>query len=137
MTEDAPAVARLRQTGAVLLGKTTTPEFGWKGVTDPGEMDEVHHSVGRLVRATCHRDGYTSQPNAGAAHRRELAEAIKDHVVYRVAILVERLPNLVNRHALDQQFSVGVAELRSLAGVEAHTEPPAGWPREYRSIWQA
>ncbi len=32
--EDAPAVARLRETGAVLLGKTTTPEFGWKGVTD-------------------------------------------------------------------------------------------------------
>ena len=33
-TEDAPAVARLRESGAVLLGKTTTPEFGWKGVTD-------------------------------------------------------------------------------------------------------
>ncbi|WP_240135584.1 amidase [Streptomyces sp. MUM 178J] len=32
--EDAPSVARLREHGAVLLGKTTTPEFGWKGVTD-------------------------------------------------------------------------------------------------------
>ena len=32
--EDAPAVARLREHGAVLLGKTTTPEFGHKGVTD-------------------------------------------------------------------------------------------------------
>ncbi len=32
--EDAPAVARLREQGAVFLGKTTTPEFGWKGVTD-------------------------------------------------------------------------------------------------------
>jgi aspartyl-tRNA(Asn)/glutamyl-tRNA(Gln) amidotransferase subunit A len=32
--DDAPAVARLRESGAVLLGKTTTPEFGWKGVTD-------------------------------------------------------------------------------------------------------
>ncbi len=32
--EDAPVAARLRQHGAVLLGKTTTPEFGWKGVTD-------------------------------------------------------------------------------------------------------
>ncbi|HMR33149.1 MAG TPA: amidase [Geminicoccaceae bacterium] len=31
---DAPAVARLRAHGAVLLGKTTTPEFGWKAVTD-------------------------------------------------------------------------------------------------------
>ena len=32
--DDAPAVARLREAGAVLIGKTTTPEFGWKGVTD-------------------------------------------------------------------------------------------------------
>jgi aspartyl-tRNA(Asn)/glutamyl-tRNA(Gln) amidotransferase subunit A len=33
-TEDAPVVARLREGGAVLLGKTTTPEFAWKGVCD-------------------------------------------------------------------------------------------------------
>src|SRR5512135_1329277 len=32
--DDAPAVARLREAGAVLIGKTTTPEFGWKGSTD-------------------------------------------------------------------------------------------------------
>ena len=32
--EDAPAVARLREHGAVLLGKTTTPEVGWKGLTE-------------------------------------------------------------------------------------------------------
>ena len=32
--DDAPAVARVRESGAVLLGKNTTPEFGWKGVTD-------------------------------------------------------------------------------------------------------
>jgi aspartyl-tRNA(Asn)/glutamyl-tRNA(Gln) amidotransferase subunit A len=32
--EDAPATARLREQGAVLLGKTTTPELGFKGVTD-------------------------------------------------------------------------------------------------------
>ena len=31
---DAPSVARLRECGAVFLGSTTTPEFGWKGVTD-------------------------------------------------------------------------------------------------------
>ncbi|HTO44941.1 MAG TPA: amidase [Burkholderiales bacterium] len=32
--EDSAAVARMREQGAVFLGKTTTPEFGWKGVTD-------------------------------------------------------------------------------------------------------
>lgn len=31
---DAPAVARLREAGAVLLGKTSTPEFGCKGETN-------------------------------------------------------------------------------------------------------
>jgi aspartyl-tRNA(Asn)/glutamyl-tRNA(Gln) amidotransferase subunit A len=31
---DAPSVARLREQGAVFLGKTTTPEHGWKAVTD-------------------------------------------------------------------------------------------------------
>ncbi|MDR1685795.1 MAG: amidase [Desulfovibrio sp.] len=31
---DAPFAQRMREAGAVLLGKTTTPEFGWKGVTD-------------------------------------------------------------------------------------------------------
>lgn len=32
--DDAPAVAALRDGGAVLLGKTTTPEIAWKAVTD-------------------------------------------------------------------------------------------------------
>lgn len=32
--EDGPATARLREAGAVLLGKTTTPEFAFKPVTD-------------------------------------------------------------------------------------------------------
>jgi aspartyl-tRNA(Asn)/glutamyl-tRNA(Gln) amidotransferase subunit A len=32
--EDAPVVARLRAAGLPILGKTTTPEFGWKALTD-------------------------------------------------------------------------------------------------------
>jgi len=34
VSEDGPAVARLREAGAVILGKTTTPEFGWKALGD-------------------------------------------------------------------------------------------------------
>ncbi len=34
LDEDSPAVARLREHGAIFIGRTTTPEFGWKGVTD-------------------------------------------------------------------------------------------------------
>jgi aspartyl-tRNA(Asn)/glutamyl-tRNA(Gln) amidotransferase subunit A len=32
--QDAPSVKRLRAAGAVLIGLTTTPEFGWKAITD-------------------------------------------------------------------------------------------------------
>jgi len=33
-TDDAPSVARCREAGLVIFGKTTTPEFGIKGTTD-------------------------------------------------------------------------------------------------------
>jgi len=33
-SEDAPATARSREAGAIILGKTTTPEFGWKALGD-------------------------------------------------------------------------------------------------------
>jgi aspartyl-tRNA(Asn)/glutamyl-tRNA(Gln) amidotransferase subunit A len=32
--EDAPVVGRFRAAGLAILGKTTTPEFGWKALTD-------------------------------------------------------------------------------------------------------
>jgi aspartyl-tRNA(Asn)/glutamyl-tRNA(Gln) amidotransferase subunit A len=32
--EEPPVVERLRAAGAVILGKTNTPEFGWKGATE-------------------------------------------------------------------------------------------------------
>lgn len=32
--DDDPVVARMREAGAIVLGKTTTSEFGWKGITD-------------------------------------------------------------------------------------------------------
>lgn len=32
--EDSPIAARLREAGTVLLGKTTMPEYGWKGLSD-------------------------------------------------------------------------------------------------------
>ena len=33
-TEDSPVAQRLLEAGAVVVGRTTTPEFGWKGVGD-------------------------------------------------------------------------------------------------------
>ena len=56
--QDAPAVARLRQAGAVFLGKTTTPEFGWKGVTD---------SLRHGVTANPWSEGLTSGGSSGGS----------------------------------------------------------------------
>lgn len=33
-SEDAPVTAAVHEAGCVVIGKTTTPEFAWKGVTD-------------------------------------------------------------------------------------------------------
>ncbi len=33
-TEDAPCTERVRRAGAVIIGRTNSPELGWKGVTD-------------------------------------------------------------------------------------------------------
>lgn len=33
-SEDCPAVERLRKAGMIVIGRTNSPEYGWKGVTD-------------------------------------------------------------------------------------------------------
>lgn len=40
---DNAVVARLRDAGAVILGKTTTPEFGWKGVSQSPVTGITHN----------------------------------------------------------------------------------------------
>jgi aspartyl-tRNA(Asn)/glutamyl-tRNA(Gln) amidotransferase subunit A len=46
---DAPSAAHLRAAGTVLLGKTTSPEYGWKGVTDSALFGCTHNpwKIGR------------------------------------------------------------------------------------------
>ena len=48
--EDAPAAARLREHGAILLGKTTTPEFGFQIVT-VSPLTGVTHNPWNLARS--------------------------------------------------------------------------------------
>ncbi|MEV6394910.1 amidase [Streptomyces sp. NPDC051907] len=59
--EDAPSVARMRAHGAVFLGKTTTPEFGWKGVTD-----SPRHGVTRNPYDPARTSGGSSGGSAAA-----------------------------------------------------------------------
>ncbi len=42
-TEEAPLVERVYEAGAVLVGKTTTPEFGWKGETSSPLLGTTHN----------------------------------------------------------------------------------------------
>jgi aspartyl-tRNA(Asn)/glutamyl-tRNA(Gln) amidotransferase subunit A len=57
--EDGPAVARLREAGVVILGKTTTPEFGWKAIGDS--------PLTGVTRNPWNRERTTGGSSAGAA----------------------------------------------------------------------
>jgi aspartyl-tRNA(Asn)/glutamyl-tRNA(Gln) amidotransferase subunit A len=57
--EDGPAVARLREAGAVILGKTTSPEFGWKAIGDS--------PLTGITRNPWNRERTTGGSSAGAA----------------------------------------------------------------------
>ena len=56
---DAPAVARLREHGAVLIGKTTLPEFGWIGA--------CHSPLTGITRNPWKLDRTTGGSSGGAA----------------------------------------------------------------------
>jgi len=58
-SEDGPAVARLREAGVVILGKTTTPEFGWKAIGDS--------PLTGITRNPWDRERTTGGSSAGAA----------------------------------------------------------------------
>ena len=64
--EDAPAPARLREAGAVIIGKTTTPEFGWKGVCEFAAHRHHPQSVER--RRDLRRFEWWRRRGGGLAH---------------------------------------------------------------------
>jgi len=57
--EDAPAVARMREQGAVFLGKTTLPEYGWIGA--------CHSPLTGITRNPWKLDRTTGGSSGGAA----------------------------------------------------------------------
>jgi aspartyl-tRNA(Asn)/glutamyl-tRNA(Gln) amidotransferase subunit A len=59
VTHDAPAVARLKEAGAVILGKTTTPEYGWIGA--------CHSPLTGITRNPWNRERTTGGSSGGAA----------------------------------------------------------------------
>ena len=59
LAADAPSVARLREQGAIVLGKTTLPEYGWIGV--------CHSPLTGITRNPWHRERTTGGSSGGAA----------------------------------------------------------------------
>ncbi|MGY4567256.1 amidase family protein [Bradyrhizobium sp. USDA 3256] len=49
--DDAVSMARLRAAGAVFLGKTTTPEFAWKGLTESPPNGVTTNPLDRALHA--------------------------------------------------------------------------------------
>ncbi|HKU96632.1 MAG TPA: amidase family protein, partial [Vineibacter sp.] len=60
---DAPCVSRLHDAGCIMLGKTTTPEFGWKGVSHSPVTGITHNPWKHGYSA----GGSSSGAGAGAA----------------------------------------------------------------------
>lgn len=59
VADDAPAVARLREQGAIILGKTTLPEYGWIGA--------CHSPLTGITRNPWKLDRTTGGSSGGAA----------------------------------------------------------------------
>ena len=60
---DTPVVTRLRDAGTIMVGKTTAPEFGWKGVSQSPLTGITHNPWGHGLSA----GGSSSGAAAGAA----------------------------------------------------------------------
>ena len=72
---DAPVVARLREAGAVLLGKTTTPEFGCKGETNSLLTGITRNPWDPTRTAGGSSGGTAAAVAAGGRHRRRRQRA--------------------------------------------------------------
>lgn len=64
--EDCPAVRQLRGAGAVLLGLTSTPEFGWKAVTDSPRSGSTRNPWNPALTAGGSSGGAAAAASVGA-----------------------------------------------------------------------
>ncbi len=62
---DAPMVSRLREAGAIVIGKTTTPEFGWKGVSQSPLTGITHNPWRHGLNAGASSAGAAAAAAAG------------------------------------------------------------------------
>jgi aspartyl-tRNA(Asn)/glutamyl-tRNA(Gln) amidotransferase subunit A len=117
-TEDALIVARLRAAGAILMGKTTTPEFAHKGFTDSPFL-----GVTRNPWSTAHTCGGSSG-GAGvavAAGMGPLAVGTDEGGSIRIPASFCGVVGLKSTFGLIPRVPLGVAELLTHLGPLART----------------
>jgi len=116
--EDALVVARLRAAGAVVLGKTTTPEFAFKGMTDSPLF-----GVTRNPWSLAHTPGGSTGGGAAAvaAGLGPLAVGTDEGGSIRLPASFSGVVGLKPTFGLVPRVPVGVAELLTHLGPLART----------------
>ena len=115
--DDSPCVSALRRNGAVLLGKTTTPELGWKGVTDS-------------PAAGVTRNPWDPDPHPGRFERRQLGGAGGRHGAARPRDRRRRLdphPRRLQRGHRDQAH-LGPGPALAGQPLRRRWPTPGPWP---------
>jgi aspartyl-tRNA(Asn)/glutamyl-tRNA(Gln) amidotransferase subunit A len=117
-TQDAAIVARLKAAGAILLGKTTTPEFAHKGLTDSPLL-----GVTRNPWSTAHTCGGSSggAGAAVAAGMGPLAVGTDEGGSIRIPASFCGVVGLKSTFGLIPRVPLGVAELLTHLGPLART----------------
>jgi aspartyl-tRNA(Asn)/glutamyl-tRNA(Gln) amidotransferase subunit A len=112
-TQDAAVVARLKAAGAILLGKTTTPEFAHKGLTDSPLL-----GVTRNPWSTAHTCGGSSggAGAAVAAGMGPLAVGTDEGGSIRIPATFCGVVGLKSTFGLIPRVPLGVAELLTHLG---------------------
>jgi aspartyl-tRNA(Asn)/glutamyl-tRNA(Gln) amidotransferase subunit A len=116
--EDAVVVARLRAAGAIVLGKTTTPEYAFKGQTD-----SVLFGVTRNPWSLAHTPGGSTGGGAAAvaAGLGPLAVGTDEGGSIRLPASFSGIVGLKPTFGLVPRVPVGVAELLTHIGPLART----------------
>ncbi|BBA96398.1 putative amidase [Actinacidiphila reveromycinica] len=130
---DAPAVARLREAGAVVIGKTTTSEYGWSASTvsrvapptgnpyDPARTAGGSSGGAAAAVATGLGDGALGTDGAGSIR---IPAAFCGVVGYKPSYgLIPYVPGCADRLAHQGTLARGVAEAAALAAAVRGPHP--------------
>jgi aspartyl-tRNA(Asn)/glutamyl-tRNA(Gln) amidotransferase subunit A len=139
--EDAPVVARLRAAGLPIIGKSTTPEFGWKALTD-SPLQGVTRSPWNLGHTPGGSSGgASSMTAAGVApfnHGNDGGGSIRIPAAHTGLVGLKPSFGRVAQHPADSAFADVVSQgvlARSVLDTALALNATAGPdPRDWRSL---